>query len=86
MKKAAAESDPLRGLYEDGDPNTTPAGDEGPSVKEKADALGVLVRAGADPEAAATHTGFEGLPFTGAIPVSLRPKEEDAARLEDKGG
>lgn len=85
VKKAAAESDPLRGLYENGDPTAPGSGDEAPSIKEKADALGVLVRAGADPESAATQTGFEGLPFTGAIPVSLRPKEEDAARLEDKG-
>ncbi|MEZ5152114.1 phage portal protein [Rhodococcus zopfii] len=90
-RRIAAERDPLRGLFEDGTPpppkpgEGNSVGDEAPSVKEQADALGVLVRAGADPDAAATYTGFEGLPFTGAIPVSLRPKVDDAAKLEDKG-
>lgn len=84
-QKAAAESDPLRGLYEDGQPAPAPEGDEDPTVKERADALGVLIRAGVDPEDAAQRTGLDGIEFTGAIPVSLRPKVTDAAQLEDKG-
>lgn len=83
-QKAAAESDPLRGLYEDGQPAPTPEGEEDSTVKERADALGVLIRAGVDPEDAAQRAGLDGIEFTGAIPVSLRPKVTDAAQLEDK--
>ena len=53
------------------------------AFKAKAEAIGMLIRAGADPDVAAELVGLKGLKFTGAIPVSLRPKESDAARLED---
>lgn len=65
------------------------AGAEGPGpaadaaeIKEKADALGALIRAGVDPAAAAARVGLTGLAFTGAVPVSLRLPEREAAGLE----
>lgn len=51
-------------------------------MKERFDALGVAVRAGVDPKAAAKAVGLDGIEFTGAVPVSLRVPERDAARLE----
>lgn len=55
-------------------------------VKAKADALSVLIRAGVAADEAAARVGLTGLEFTGAIPVSLRPPVEDAAKLEAKNG
>ena len=51
-------------------------------MKAQADALGVLIRSGVDPEGAAQRVGLGGLEFTGAIQVSLRPTAPDAAKLE----
>lgn len=51
-------------------------------LKAKADALGVLIRAGVDPADAATRVGLPGVEFTGAVPTSLRLPEGDAANLE----
>lgn len=46
-------------------------------LKAKADAMGVLIRAGVDPDDAAARVGLAGLRFTGATPSSLRlPGEE----------
>lgn len=42
-------------------------------MRQKADALGVLIRAGVDPADAASRVGLSGLDFTGATPVALRP-------------
>ncbi|GAA3230750.1 hypothetical protein GCM10017691_23990 [Pseudonocardia petroleophila] len=53
-------------------------------IKARAEALGVLIRSGADPESAAARVGLAGLTFTGAVPVTLRVPEADAAGLEDK--
>lgn len=53
-------------------------------MKAKFDALGVAIRSGVDPHAAAVTLGLAGISFTGATPVSLRLPESDAARLEDK--
>lgn len=47
-----------------------------------ADAMGVLIRSGVDPDAAARTVGLGDIEFTGAVPVSLRLPEGDAARLE----
>jgi len=52
-------------------------------LKAKADALGALIRSGVDPEDAAQRVGLTGLVFTGAVPVSLRLPESDAAALEE---
>ncbi len=52
-------------------------------MKAKFDALGVAVRAGVDPDDAATRLGLGGIEFTGAVPVSLRAPEADARQLED---
>lgn len=46
-------------------------------IKERFDALGTAIRAGVDHEDAARRIGFDGLKFTGAMPVSLRPVQED---------
>jgi hypothetical protein len=51
-------------------PPVTPA-----DVKARADAMGVLIRSGVDPAAAAQIVGFDGLTFTGAAPGSLRLEE-----------
>ncbi len=58
---------------------------EGESVKDKADAMGVLIRAGVEPAEAAARVGLPGLPFTGAVPTSLRLPADDADELETKG-
>ena len=57
--------------------------DDPAAIKAKADAMGVLIRAGVDPKDAAARVGFSGLDFTGATPVSLRLPEAQAAKLED---
>jgi hypothetical protein len=60
------------------------AGDSGSGdIKSAADALGQLIRAGVAPEDAARRVGFADLSFTGAIPVSLRPLETQAEKLEE---
>lgn len=56
--------------------------DEAAAIRAKADALGVLIRAGVDPADAAARVGLDGVEFTGAIPTSLRPVASDAAALE----
>lgn len=55
--------------------------DPGSTMKAKADALGVLIRAGADPEEAALTVGLEGLTFPN-VPVTVRLPEEAARGLE----
>ena len=52
-------------------------------MKTQADAMGVLIRAGVDPENAADQVGLDGVEFTGAVPVSLRVPEKAAAVLEE---
>lgn len=59
------------------------AADDDRDVKARADALGTLIRAGVEPTVAAQTVGLDGVAFTGAIPVSLRPLATDADRLED---
>lgn len=54
------------------------------ALKAKFDALGVAIRAGADPDSAAAMLGLSGLKFTGATPVALRLPEAQAATLEEK--
>lgn len=61
----------------------TAAADEAAAIKAKADALGSLIRAGAEPESAAALVELSGLKFTGAVPVSLRLPTDEAAALED---
>ncbi len=59
------------------------ASEDAGAVKAKADALGVLIRAGVDPKVAAAQVGLD-VQFTGAVPVSLRLPEADAAKVEGK--
>jgi hypothetical protein len=54
------------------------------SIETQANALGTLVRAGVDPKDAALRLGLNNIQFTGAVPVSLRMPESEAASLEDK--
>jgi len=67
-------ADPIPGVV------TNPAEE----LKAKADALAVLVRAGADPLKAATAAGLEGLTFPN-VPVTVRIPEADASGLEGSG-
>ncbi|MFF2621234.1 phage portal protein [Oerskovia jenensis] len=53
-------------------------------VKQRTEALGALVRAGATPESAAKVVGLTGLEFTGGVPVTLRMPEPQAAQLEER--
>lgn len=52
-------------------------------LKQAADALGILIRSGVDPQDAANRVGLGGVKFTGAVPVTLRMPEADAAMLEE---
>lgn len=45
-------------------------------LKNRADAMGALIRAGVDPVDAARESGMAGVRFTGERPVSLRPAGE----------
>lgn len=55
--------------------------DPATQLKAKADALGTLIRSGADPEEAAAAAGLEGLTFPN-VPVTVRLPESAAAGLE----
>lgn len=52
-------------------------------MKQQFDALGVAIRAGVDPDEAATRVGLDGIGFTGATPVALRLPAAMAEHLED---
>ncbi|WP_306365449.1 phage portal protein [Nocardia sp. CC227C] len=65
-------------------PDGAGPGEDSKDMKARFDALGVAVRAGVDPIAAAEQLGLDGLVFTGAIPVALRPPESQARELEEK--
>jgi hypothetical protein len=64
------------------DPFTIGAAPDPAAVKAQADAMGVLIRAGVQPDDAAARTGLAGVDFTGAVPTSLRLPESDASSLE----
>lgn len=61
----------------------TAGGGDSVSIKDRADALGVLVRAGVQPDTAAQMVGLPMAEFTGAVPVSLRVPERQAQSLEE---
>ena len=61
----------------------TPSGDSAEELREKFEALGVAVRAGVDPTSAAAVLGIPDIQFTGAVPVTLRMPESEAAGLEE---
>lgn len=50
--------------------------DQARTIKSQFDALGVGVRAGVDPDAAANRVGLDGIEFTNLVPVSLRKTED----------
>lgn len=45
-------------------------------LKAKAEALGILIRAGVATDSAMAQTGLTGLKFTDMVPVALRPAGE----------
>lgn len=53
-----------------------PLGEDGEPLKDRAGAMGVLVRAGVDQESAAAVAGVQGLKFTGERPVTTRPVDD----------
>lgn len=60
-----------------------PAPVEDPAaVKAKAEAMGILIRAGVVAESAAAMVGLNSVEFSGAMPTSLRLPAADAAALE----
>ena len=63
-------------------PTTVENGMTPTELAQASNALGQFIRAGVRPESAAAQIGLEGLEFTGAVPVSLRLPETDAADLE----
>ena len=60
------------------------ATEDATAMKAKFDALGVGIRAGADPDEVARLVGLQGIRFTGAVPVSLRMPTDEATGLEEK--
>jgi hypothetical protein len=60
----------------------TAAAPDPAEIRAKADAMGVLIRAGVEPASAARQVGLDEVTFTGAVPVSLRLPEQQASRLE----
>ena len=63
-----------------------PSGEDAAAIKAKADAMGVLIRAGVDPQDAADKVGMGDVDFTGAVPTSLRLPTTDARSLEGGSG
>lgn len=78
-EQMVAEADPLGDLAALLDQQ----GEDPETIKAKADAMGVLIRAGVDPEDAARRVGLGGTKFTGAVPSSLRLPATDASTLEE---
>jgi len=60
-----------------------PAASESDDIKSKAEAMGILIRAGVASEDAAERVGLAGVEFTGAMPTSLRLPEAEAKKLEE---
>ncbi len=54
------------------------------TLKAKFEALGIAIRSGVVPEAAAQRLGLTGIEMTGAVPVSLRMPEQEATTLEER--
>ena len=67
-----------------GDEPAPSSTEDAAALKAKFDALGVAVRAGVDPDDAASRLGLSGVKFTGATPVALRLPKDDAAALEER--
>lgn len=78
--EASAPLEALMAGLAEGSP--APASISPADIKEKADAMGVLIRSGVSAESAASQVGLTEVVFTGATPVSLRLPVSDAALLE----
>lgn len=81
---AEQAGDPLAALVAElGAGQTSPTAQLTPDeIKQAADAMGVLIRAGVEPNSAAARVGLTGVEFTGAVPTSLRLPSADATQLE----
>jgi HK97 family phage portal protein len=64
-------------------PSSDTSGLDADALKNAADALGILIRAGVAPESAAKAVGLPALAFTGAVPTTLRLPESEASDLEE---
>lgn len=82
--RRAQGRDSLQGIMQSSAADSAASRDEAAALKSQFDALGVAVRTGVDPTDAANRVGLNGVQFTGAIPVSLRPPRDEADDLEDK--
>jgi hypothetical protein len=82
MRAQAAIVELAAGISADPSSSTSTTGNTAAETKAKADAMGVLIRSGVAPDAAARLVGLEGVEFTGAVPTSLRQPEAAAAELE----
>ena len=74
----------VQGILDSAAGSNAASRDEATALKAKFEALGIAIRAGVDPDDAAIRLGLQGVKFTGAIPVSLRPPKGDAEVLEEK--
>lgn len=66
------------------EPEATPTASATPDIKAQADAMGILIRAGVEPERAAELVGLQNVEFTGAVPTSLRLPTSEASGLEEQ--
>jgi predicted nuclease of predicted toxin-antitoxin system len=85
-KQLAEENDSLAGLFNQlasGVDSSLETVQDPSDLKARFDALGVAIRSGVDPSDAASRLGLDGIEFTGAVPVSLRVPQRDAADLEE---
>lgn len=72
---ALGADEPMEPAEDDGEPEA----EDAESIKKKAEALGMLVRAGVESGDAATRVGLKGAKFTGLLPTSLKEPGSDAA-------
>lgn len=52
-------------------------GDDSKTLRDKADAMGVLIRSGVKPDSAARQVGLSGLDFWDGRPITLRYEDEE---------
>ena len=83
-RKAQEALDTMSQQLQDAPIPASPDNILGGDLKASFDALGVAIRAGVDPQSAASILGLQDVRFTGAVPVSLRMPQNDADDLEDK--
>lgn len=58
-------------------PDELTVGDDSKTLRDKADAMGVLIRSGVKPDSAARQVGLSGLDFWDGRPITLRYEDEE---------